>query len=106
MSLYRVSRYRRYVGVPTPTSRFHTLTDQQWNGIASLLPSSDARRGRAFIDSRRVVNGIVHRYRTGILWRDLLRDEFGPWQTVWKRHRRYSADGTWDKVLAHRWPTQ
>jgi transposase len=24
----------------------------------------------------------------------------GPWQTVWKRHRRFSADGTWDKILA------
>jgi len=26
--------------------------------------------------------------------------EFGPWQTVWKRHRRFSGDGTWDKILA------
>lgn len=25
---------------------------------------------------------------------------FGPWQTVWKRHRRWAADGTWDSVLA------
>lgn len=23
----------------------------------------------------------------------------GPWQTVWRRHYRFSADGTWDKVL-------
>ncbi|WP_328404771.1 hypothetical protein [Nocardia sp. NBC_00403] len=23
----------------------------------------------------------------------------GPWQTVWKRHRRYATDGTWDRVL-------
>jgi hypothetical protein len=23
---------------------------------------------------------------------------FGPWQTVWKRHRRFSADGTWDQI--------
>ena len=22
-----------------------------------------------------------------------------PWQTVWKRHARFSKDGTWDKVL-------
>ena len=26
-------------------------------------------------------------------------ESFGPWQTVWKRHRRYSADGTWDEIL-------
>jgi len=25
--------------------------------------------------------------------------EFGPWQTVWKRHHRFSTDGTWDQVL-------
>lgn len=33
-----------------------------------------------------------------IPWRDLP-ERFGPWQTVWKRHRRYSGDGTWDKIL-------
>ena len=25
--------------------------------------------------------------------------EFGPWQTVWKRHARFAKDGTWDRVL-------
>ena len=39
------------------------------------------------------------RFRTGSPWRDLPA-EFGPWQTVWKRHRRYAGDGTWDRVLA------
>lgn len=46
------------------------------------------------------MEGIIYRYRTGIPWRDLPRDEFGPWQTVWKRHRRYAGDGTWDRILA------
>lgn len=36
------------------------------------------------------MEGIVYRYRTGIPWRDLPRERFGPWQTVWKR-RRYDA---------------
>jgi transposase len=37
--------------------------------------------------------------RTGwIAWRDLP-GEFGPWQTNWKRHHRFAADGTWDRVL-------
>ena len=26
--------------------------------------------------------------------------EFGPWQTVHRRHQTWSNDGTWDKVLA------
>lgn len=30
----------------------------------------------------------------------LRREHFGPWQTVWKRHRRYALDGTWGRVLA------
>ena len=47
---------------------------------------------------RLVVEGAVYRLRTGIAWRDLPA-EFGPWQTVWKRHYRFSVDGTWDKVL-------
>jgi transposase len=47
-----------------------------------------------------VVEGIIYRARTGIPWRDLPREQFGPWQTVWKRHRRYAADGTWDRALA------
>ena len=46
----------------------------------------------------------MYRFRTGIAWRDLP-ERFGPWQTVWKRHRRFSGDGTWDRIhtalLAH-----
>lgn len=41
----------------------------------------------------------MHRYRTGVAWRDLP-ERFGPWQTVWKRHHRFSTDGTWDKLVA------
>lgn len=84
----------------TTTSRYRLFNDAQWERISSLLPSNVGRRGHPFGDDRRVVEGIVYRYRTGIAWRDLPRVEFGPWQTVWKRHRRYAADGTWDRVLA------
>ena len=44
-----------------------------------------------------MVEGIICRYRTGIPWRDLP-ESFGPWQTAWKRHHRFSGDGTWDKI--------
>jgi transposase len=82
------------------SSRFESLTDEQWELIAPLLPSNAGRRGHPFWDDRGKVEAIVYRYRTGIAWRDLPREPFGPWQTVWKRHRRYAEDGTWDKVLA------
>jgi transposase len=79
-------------------SRTAVLSDDQWARIEPLLPRSDGRRGRPFRDHRQVVEGIVFRYRAGIPWRDLP-ECFGPWQTVWKRHRRFSGDGTWDRVL-------
>ena len=44
------------------------------------------------------MDGIFFRLRTGIPWRDLPA-EYGPWQTVWKRHTRFSKDGTWDRIL-------
>ena len=82
-------------------SRYQVLTDQQWQKIEPLLPTSTGRRGRPFRNSRQIVEGIIFRYRTGIAWRDLPREQFGPWQTVWIRHRRYAADGTWDTLLTY-----
>ena len=46
-----------------------------------------------------MAEGIIYRYRCGMAWRDMP-SEFGPWQPIWKRHRRYSGDGTWDRILA------
>ena len=75
------------------------LSDEQWARVEPLLPSSVGKQSRPFRNHRQVVEGIVYRYRTGIAWRDLPREQFGPWQTVWKRHRRFAGDGTWDQVL-------
>lgn len=79
-------------------SRFEVLTDAHWELIEPLLPSSEGKRGRRFRDHRLVVEGIIYRFRCGVAWRDVP-DHFGPWQTLWKRHRKFSGDGTWDKVL-------
>ena len=80
-------------------SRTRALTDAQWARISPLMPSSDGKQGKPFRNHRQVVDGIIYRYRTGVSWRDVPA-EFGPWQTVWKRHRRFAGDGTWDLVLA------
>jgi transposase len=45
-----------------------------------------------------VINGIFFRTRTGRPWRDLP-EGFGTWKTVYNRHRRWSGDGTWEKIL-------
>jgi transposase len=80
-------------------SREVLLSDAAWERIEPLMPSSQGQRGRPFRDHRQVVEGIIYRLRTGIAWRDLPAS-FGPHQTVAKRHRRFSADGTWDKIHA------
>jgi transposase len=83
-------------------SRTSVLTDGQWARIQPLLLSIAGRRGRPFRDDRRVVEDIIYRYpyqyRCGIAWRDMPSD-FGPWQTIWKRHRRYSGDEPGDSIL-------
>ena len=45
-----------------------------------------------------MVNGVLWRTRTGSPWRDLPAS-YGRWKTVYNRHRRWSADGTWTRVL-------
>ncbi|MBK6016439.1 IS5 family transposase [Streptomyces sp. MBT53] len=74
------------------------LTNAEWVRLEPHLPPPGLRGGR-WNDHRSVVNGILFRVRTGIPWRDLP-ERFGSWKTVYERHRRWSADGTWDRILA------
>ena len=45
-----------------------------------------------------MLNGVFWRIRTGSPWRDLP-TQYGHWKTVYNRHRRWSGDGTWERVL-------
>ncbi len=76
----------------------HDLTDQEWALLEPLLPDLGPRRARPWKDHRQVVNGVLWRTRTGSPWRDLP-ESYGCWKTVYNRHRRWSADGTWTEVL-------
>ncbi|MFJ9419738.1 IS5 family transposase [Streptomyces sp. NPDC101227] len=73
------------------------LSDTEWARLRPHLPRNVGRGGR-WKNHRTVINGILFRQRTGIPWRDLP-TRFGEWKTVHDRHRRWSADGTWEKVL-------
>src|SRR5215472_5230699 len=75
----------------------HDLTDEEWQRLLPMMPA-DARRGRRWSDHRMVINGIMFRTRTGCPWRDLP-GEYGHWKTAYNRHRRWSLDGTWQKIL-------
>ncbi|ALO13500.1 Transposase [Streptomyces venezuelae] len=73
------------------------LSDAEWERLRPFLPVSNRRCGR-WRDHRQVIDGILHRVRTGVQWRDLP-ERFGPWKTVYERHRLWSADGTWKRLL-------
>ena len=75
----------------------HDLSDAEWAQLEPLLPRHP-RQGHRWNDHRLVVNGIFFRTRTGCPWRDLP-ERFGNWKTVYNRHRRWSADGTWEMIL-------
>lgn len=74
------------------------ITDEMWKRIEPLMPSSDGMPGRPFRDHRLLVEAICWRLRTGAPWRDLP-ERFGPWQTAWERFDRWSADGTFARLL-------
>jgi transposase len=62
-----------------------------------LLPPT-GRRGGRWREHRQVINAILWKLRTGAPWRDLP-DRYGPWKTAHERLRRWTADGTWDRIL-------
>ncbi|MEV5856742.1 transposase [Streptomyces anulatus] len=55
-------------------------------------------RGRKRMDDRRILNGIVWKFRTGTAWRDVP-ERYGPWATLHTRFRRWATDGTFDRML-------
>ena len=75
------------------------LSDEMSARIEPVLPPVKGAMGRRMRAHRSLVEGAIYRYRAGVAWR-VLPAEFGPWQTVWKRHHRSSIDGTQDKVLS------
>jgi transposase len=75
----------------------HDLSDAEWARLEPLLPPHP-RQGHRWNDHRVVIDGIFHRVRAGCPWRDLP-ERFGNWKTVYGRHRRWSGDGTWERIL-------
>ena len=44
-----------------------------------------------------MINGILWVLATGTPWRDLP-ERYGPWQTCYERFRRWTQDGTWERL--------
>ena len=74
------------------------LTDQEYERLVSLLPSSAGKRGGQYHDHRQVLNGILWILRTGAPWRDLP-ERYGSWKTCHDRLLRWRRQGVWERVL-------
>ena len=75
------------------------LTDEEWERIVPLLPPQKPRVGRPRRDQRVVVDAILWVLGTGSSWRDVPRDRFGAWETVYGRYSEWRDDGRWQRVL-------
>ena len=75
----------------------YKLTDAQWNKIAAIFPKRK-KMGRPPVDNRKIVNGILWILKTGSPWREL-KENYGPWQTVYDRFYKWNRAGLWNRIL-------
>ena len=69
-----------------------------WARIARLLPGKASDRGVTARDNRLFVEAVLWRVRTGLPWRDLP-DEFGNWNSVFQRFRRWVRTGVFERLF-------
>ena len=76
--------------------RRYELTEFEWSVIQPLLPNKP--RGVPRVDDRRVLNGILWRFRTGSPWADIP-ERYGPHTTCYNCFVRWRKSGVWDHLL-------
>lgn len=74
------------------------LSDAEWEIVGALLPSVRGRGCRPAQDNRRYFEGMMWIARTGAQWRRLP-DEYGKWNSVFRRYRRWTTTGVFDAML-------
>ena len=73
------------------------LTDDRWHELAPLLPAAKPGGRPRTVDLREVINGILYVLRAGCPWR-MVPHDLPPWGTVYKYFRRWTRDGTWERI--------
>jgi transposase len=77
------------------------LTKKAWAEIAPILATLKSRAGRPPVLSERLcIEAGLSRARTGLPWRDLPED-FGRWDAVYNRFRRWEVRGLWRRRWEH-----
>ena len=73
------------------------LSEAPFARLEPLLPNKP--RGVPRVDDRRVISGIVHVIRGGLMWRDAP-SAYGPPKTLYNRFVRWSRIGVFDRIFA------
>ena len=79
-------------------SRF-VIGDAVWEKVAPLLPGKVSDPGATARDNRLFLEAVLWRVRTGAPWRDLP-GEFGHWNSVFQRFRRWVKRDVFERVFA------
>jgi len=74
------------------------ITDAEWALIGPLLPAERGRGCRPAGDNRPFFDGMMWMARTGAQWRRLPA-EYGKWNSVFRRYRRWVETGVFDALL-------
>ena len=74
------------------------LSDSQWACVAPLLPGKNGDPGRSARDNREFLEAVLWMARTGAPWRDLP-GEFGLWNSLFQRFRRWAHKGVFERVF-------
>ncbi len=74
------------------------ISDELWQKIAPLLPGKDGDPGATGSNNRMFLEAVLCRVRTGSPWRDLP-GEFGKWNTVFKRFRRWVKNEVFESLF-------
>jgi putative transposase len=76
------------------------LTDAEWRILEPLVPTPAPNGRPVDYERREIVNAILYWTRAGGSWR-MLPHDLPPWPTVYYYFRRWSQDGTWERIHDH-----
>ena len=74
------------------------ISDELWERMRPLLPGKAGHPGASGRDTRRFMEAVLWRVRTGSPWRDLPKG-FGNWNSVFKRFRRWADAGVFESLF-------
>jgi len=76
----------------------YVLREDQWDRIKGALPGKPGDPGRSGEDNRRFVEAVIWVGQNGGKWR-CLPQEYGIWNTVFQRFRRWAKRGIWQMIF-------